>query len=274
MKKMLIGLTGLVVVAGLVFGFRNVADMGGMAIDEAREMAQDAVPIDVQIRQLERELTDLAPEIEKAKKALVQQKLVVEDLNVDLEEKSTKVARQWGEIKELQAALKSRPAGTEFVKVGENGNQYTEPEVVASLERRMRHLKAEDRNLEALKASVAKNQQAHGSMKETLDNLIELKQTWAAEIEELKATYEMVKAKQVETRTDIDNSRIERFQEKLKQAQRRVREKQEMLELNTGEYKDIDLNPTPDKVSIMEEIDARRASEATDGKGTDLINVE
>lgn len=270
-KKLVLGFAGVVLVAGMLFGFTNLMSMVRSGVNDLQDAAQESVPVDVQIEQLERKLEGLEPVIEDAKHEVVKQEIVVEDQQKKVDTLIASIDTQWSEIVALKDAYKNAAPGAQYVSVGDA--RHDRNKVKSDLSRRLTRHDAATTGLTAQQTMLERYQSTLAAREARLTSLQNSKNDLESKTEELKARYELLKSRQIESGDTVDDSEVEDIKALLNSVDRRIREKDKMQERESAEYGEIDVTPAAPERDILEEIDARETEKATDGKASDLINT-
>lgn len=271
MKKVVIGGLALFVVAGALIGFNRMCSMTRMGVDHVQNQIDEAIPVDVQLRELEMLLEeDLDPEIKKSQLAVVRQKGDITETEGDITQLMARVDQQWTEIEEMQAAIPA-DSKTEFVSI--NGKQYTRSKVTSDLGNKLTRYKSMDSSLNAKQELLSKQEETLAAKEQHLEKLMEAKVNVIAEIEDLKARLTLLKAKRIEVSDEVDNATIDRINELTRSIKRRVSEDEKMLEYETSAYGEIQMTPEADEEDVLKEIDEIRADKAVRGENGELINI-
>ena len=270
MKKFFLGGLALTLVAGALIGFNRMCSMTRLGVDHVQSTIDEAIPVDVQLRQLEMALKDLDPEIKSAQLSVVRQEVSVNELQDEITQITAGMDQQWSEIVALRQAIPEE-SDTEFVSV--NGKEYSRDKVTNDLRRKLTRFKGVESSVNAKQDLLGKREETLTAKQKHLQNLLDLKSELTGEIEQLKARLTLVQAKQVEVSEDVDNAKVDEIKELTKKVQRRIAEKEKMLEHEANAYGEIQVTPEADEQDVLEEIDARRADEAVRGKDGELINI-
>ncbi len=270
MKKVVLGGLALFVVAGALIGFNRMCSMTRLGVDHVQNQIDEAIPVDVQLRQLEMALNDLDPEIKDAQLAVVRQEVSVGELQDEITQLTAGVDQQWSEIVALRQAIPA-DSDTEFVSV--NGKEYSRDKVTNDLRRKMTRFKGAESSLNAKEDLLSKREETLSAKQSHLEKLLDLKSELTGEIEQLKARLTLVQAKQVEVSEDVDNAKVEEIKALTKKVKRRIAEKEKMLEHEANAYGEIQVTAEADEKDVLEEIDARRADKAVRGENGELINI-
>ncbi|WP_166823807.1 coiled-coil domain-containing protein [Thalassoroseus pseudoceratinae] len=269
MKKIVLGGLALFVVAGSLIGFNRLCSITGMGVDYAQTKVDEAIPVEVLLKELDFKLKSLDPKIKSSKVAVARADVKVERLQADVDELTASVKKQWDNIVDVRKAIPT-DTETQFVSVG--GKKYTLDEVETKLDRQLTVHDASVKSLNAQKSLLNSGQKELAAERKQLDSLLDLKVELKAKIEEIKARLTTVKAKQVETSSAyVDDATLEETQKLLDEADRRVAEQEKLLEYEAEGFGAIEA--ASEKRNVLEEIDARRAEEAVRGEDGELINI-
>lgn len=271
MKKLLVIAASLFVVAGMIFGFSNLRDMGENVIDDARQAARDAVPISTKIRSLEKKIERLGPQIKDAQRIVATQDVRVDKLQKEIEQREVVLAKQWKGIEQMRLAMDAKD-GKQFVTV--DGHEYEKKNLASTLKQKWETHKAAEDAVTQKKALLKSRQSVLDANRQAYDNLVNAEEKLGLMVEQLKARQESIKAKQIEKMQTIDDSPTGDVMKLYEEIDEQLSVEEKLIEMDGDHTPDsVKVEESAGTDSLLEEIDAKRAKQADEGKGTDLINI-
>ncbi len=267
-KKAAIGAGVLFVVGALIFGVSNMVSMMKVGGHKVSDYVNDQVPISAKIELLDQKLNELGPKIDDGKRIVAKQEIRVKKLNGEIEEKMAALDKQWNAIVELREAVaKDEP---QYVYAGQT---YTKEEVQSDLEKKYDRYKAAEDAANQQKELLTVRQRVLKANQQSLANLADSQAKLNIMIEKLRARQETIKAKQIENLQTVDDSPTGDIKKLYDSIDEQLSVEERLIEMEGDDVGEIKVNETK-KQDILEEIDARRAEKAVDGKKTELIKSE
>jgi chromosome segregation ATPase len=222
-----IGIAAVAVIAGLfVLNHTKLGDWAKYACHQMKEKIQSQVPPEVQIERLKYELTQLEPEINKSKDQLARQIVEVRRLKGEIKTSEDDLEKKYDEIvaakKEVDGATK-----TVAYKGRSLSPKKAKELIVRDFEAYKSAKKAVDmkRNLVAAKeAGIEEATRQLNDWNSTRDGL-------KAQIEELEAELQTIKLAEARHDINIDNTRLNRLKDSIKELRQENEVRMERLRL-------------------------------------------
>jgi hypothetical protein len=214
-----IAIVAVAVVAGLILlNKTSIGSYVGFGWKKSKQLFQQQVPPEVQVERLRYELTQLDPEIKKARRTLAEEAVAVEMLREDVAKTRLALDKRLSEIQTMRDDLKS---GAKLIVY--NNTEYPASRVRAMLaadwesyKRAEEGLKSKENLLEAKEKALAEGHKQLGSMTGLKDQL-------AAELDQVEAELKTLRLAQTRNNIQIDNTRITRFNNSLDELKKRIR---------------------------------------------------
>lgn len=252
MKKAVLSSAGLLVAGGFVFG-RDLWSYVATAGSSVKSAVRDSVPLEFELKRAKELLTSIDPEMNRAKKLVVEQQVEIEDIQ-------KKLALRGDNVAEHRLAVMTR---SEQLKSGKDtfliSNQtYSASQLTDDLKKRFETLKVVeatmqeeqkllDRKKEAMQANLAKLEMMKGA-KDDLGRQIEILQ---ARLEKVRATEEVKSIRIDDSEFNSVRALVDQLDKQLK-----VRERVADAESRPSEG---GLIPVEEKVTakgLLDEVDA------------------
>jgi chromosome segregation ATPase len=225
-KKIVVGVVGAVLLGVFLFGTRFFGYMGTM-VQNARQSAQDSVPFELELAELQKLVDGYDKDIAALNKDIVRLEVEIENFDEQIAQKEEGLKKQESEMLALLDSLGD--GETEFVSV--NNKKYPAADVRADLVRREKKYDAASNELKQKKStreSHAKHLQALNDRKETMK--VE-KSQYEADIAELAATKSALEAQQTAENVDeFDDTRREKARELKDKLSNRLRMDQKLMD--------------------------------------------
>lgn len=257
LKKVFVGVAGLLLAGGLVFGTSMWSYMR-TAGNQARETVEEAVPIEFQLKRAQDLLAnELEPEIRKMKHAVAESEVEVKRLTAALEERAGKLAQMRDEMMARNDQLKTG-------RLSVNNVSYTKQQLEDDLSKRLERVKVTERTLASEEQVLNAKKRALKENEAKVIELLEAREQLALQVKELEARVSAVQAAETVQGTQFDDSKLAEVRGLLDRigAKVEVREKELALEGQT-----TDLIPVETKgagQSISDEVDAYLGAKKSD----------
>jgi chromosome segregation ATPase len=224
---------GLLIVATPIAGI--VISHAKVAWDEAERAAEEAQPIDYQIKVLEARLPVLKDEIKKHQVAIAREEVALEDLRDQIKKDEAGVARQQSQVDRLIAALKTSP-NSDYVNFTENGRerQVKRDILEQRLESALATLKTADQALESKKVTLKSREEALTHAHDRWEQMKANYEQSKNDIERLKADYAALQAQQSRQTLPTDDSKMAQFRTDLKKVENRIKVEKKLVDQEPG----------------------------------------
>lgn len=230
-KKIAIVVVALV--AGLVL--LNKTSLGsyvGFSWKKSKDYFQKQVPHEIELERLRHEVTQLDPEIKRARSTLAEESVAVDMLREDVDRTQANLKTRLTEILALRKDLDS--GATTLTVTGRSVPATTVRNRVAadweSYKRAEEGQKSKEKLLEAREAALADG-------RAQLAGMSDLKAQLSGELDQLEAELKTVRLAQTRHNIQLDNTRLTRFNTSLTELKRRVKVEQRLVEMEAGAVK-------------------------------------
>jgi hypothetical protein len=245
LKKVLIGTGTAAVLGSLIFG-RDVMSYGRTAWTATREAVKREVPLDFQIERARTSVAQLTPAIQHTLKVIAEQQVDIEHLTRDIAGRST-----------------YRYANA----------SYTADEVRRDVKTRFDRFKAAESFLERDRRIQKSREQALYAHEKQLDQMLSQKKDLEAQVEQLEARLQTIRAEETVSAPQIDESELANVKRLIAEVNKQLDVQEKLLDAN-GKFVGlipVEVKPTVDISSVTAEIDDY-FKPATDKKATDAPN--
>jgi len=270
-KKIVVGVVGAVLLGVFLFGTRFFGYMGTM-VDKAKQSAQDSVPFELELAELQKLVDGYDKDIASLNKEIVRLEVEIENMDEQIAQKESSLKTQESE---MLALLDSLEDGKEYVSFG--GKQFSKDEVRADLVRREKKYDSAANELKQKKStrdSHAKNLAALNERKEVMKAE---KTQYEADIAELAATKSALEAQETaENVEEFDNTRREQARELKDKLQNRLKMDQKLMEkAQEAAEPHIPVNaPSDAEVNVQDRLREKLKNSDAKKAGHELISIE
>ena len=254
MKKYALGIAGVVLVGGLLFGGKGMAYLQ-TAYSNATTAIDNQVPISFQIDAAKQQLKNIGPEINDMNHQIAKEKVSIKKLESSIERQQSALETSRKEMLTLCTHVDS---GDEFY-VAANSKAYATDRVKEELRTRLSIHKTATATLEKDQKVLELRERALEAALERLAEASSQKTELALQIEHLTAQNRMNEVVKTASKLDqFDNSQLARTRSMIEDISARLETEQEMMSMMPTSYGQI---PVSDGSSIadtdvLDEIDA------------------
>jgi chromosome segregation ATPase len=259
-----IGIAAVVVVAGLmVLNHTKLGSWVGFAWKNMKEKVQSSVPPEVEIERLKFELTQLDPEIRKNKDQLAKSLVDLADMKENIIVAEGNLQKRYDEI---VSAKKEVDGGA--VKVSYNGRSLPAKRVKELVVKDFEGYKNAKGAVEAQKKLIAAKETAVEEARSQIANWQTDRDTLKAQIDQLEAELKTIQMLEAKHEIYVDNTRMNRFKESLKDLRHtiKVRTTRLHLEGETVSSQDTPAEKTEAVERAWNEIGDEKSAKIADSK--------
>lgn len=275
MKKCILGVAGVVLVAGLLFGGKGMAYLH-TAYDKASSAIDNQVPISFQIDAAKNQLENIGPEINDMNHQIAKEKVSIKKLESSIERQEDALESSRREMMTLRSHVES---GDEFY-VAANSKAYSTQRVKEELRTRLSIHKTATATLEKDQKVLELREKALDAALERLAEARAQKTELALQIEHLTAQNRMNEVVKTASKLDqFDNSQLARTRSMIEDISARLETEQEMMSMMPTQYGQIPVSGDSSiaDVDVLDEMDAffdkQDAKKADDDSGEELVSI-
>lgn len=224
-KKLLI-VAVVVGVAALVFRGTRIAGYAKEEIASLRTWAESKVSAEKEIARLRKEVSALDKDIDAVKGKLAREIVECRYIKEDADKLRTRVENEEVRILNLGDQIK---AATEQVKYG--GRTMNPAQAKDQLKEDVKRHMNSKRNLESMEAGLASREKIRVILEGQLEELKAKKVSLASDIDEIEVQLKDLQLKQMESKYQIDDTRLAGIKESLRELRKKIDVKREELKL-------------------------------------------
>ncbi|MCH2181208.1 MAG: hypothetical protein MK108_04310 [Mariniblastus sp.] len=225
-KKLTLGVLGVVLIGGLLFGNR-IVPYAKTAYEKVRATAQDTVPISFQIDAAKEQLKKIDPEIKDMVWQIAKEKAQIKRLSSEMVLQEENMSKRYDEMITLRKHLET---GDEFY-VATNGKAYANDRVKEDLAHRFSVYKTAEKTFEKSKQIQELREQALETALVKLEQAQSIQRELQVQIENLNARQRMVDVAKTASNIHIDDSQLARTQGMIDEISAKIDTEEEMLNL-------------------------------------------
>ena len=227
MKKCILGIAGVVLVTGLLFGGKGMAYLH-TAYDKASDAIDSQVPISFQIDAAKKQLENIGPEIDSMNLQIAKEKVSIKKLESSIERQGEDLESSRREMMTLRSHVES---GDEFY-VAANSKAYSTQRVTEELRTRLSIHKTATATLEKDQKVLELREKGLEAALERLAEARSQKTELALQIEHLTAQNRMNEVVKTASKLDqFDNSQLARTRGMIEDISARLETEQEMMSM-------------------------------------------
>ena len=277
MKKLILGVVGVVMVAGLLFG-GNLIPYAQTAYEKASSSVQQQVPISFQIDAAKKQLENIGPEIDDMNLQIAKEKVSIKKLESSIERQEDTLEKSRREMMTLRSHVDS---GDEFY-VAANSKAYTTTRVKEELRTRLSIHKTAVATMDKDQKVLELREKALDAALERLAEARSQKTELALQIEHLTAQNRMNEVVKTASKLDqFDNSQLARTRSMIEDISASLETEQEMLSMMPTNYGQIPVSSDSSiaDTDVLDDMDAffnKRDAKNADKKdsGEELVSFD
>lgn len=207
------------------------------AVSWVKQSANDAVPLEWEIKRARQMIGDLQPEIAKNAKQIAREKVELARLQRQAEQCGQALAKTQSDIERLSADLRDGHAQYTYA-----GQTYTSAEVRDDLATRFARFKTRSETHEKLQQMVAAREASVRAAGKRMDAMLAARSQLEVEIENLQARMNSLRVAQTASELNLDDSHLSRTRELLDDIAARLEVEEETATAETRGFGEINLD--------------------------------
>ena len=252
LKKMVVGGLSLALVGGLVLGsdaFSYLRTFGG----QVREVVKSEISVEFELDRIRDEVDNLVPEIRRHMTIVAEQSVDVKDLERDLTDKEASLGKQKDAIIALRSDLESGRDSFTYRAVS-----YSRGEVESDLGHRFESFCSAEEGVKRDRQILVAQRDTLRANQKKLDTMLSRKQDLVVKVAQLEARLKQVQAAEAINSIEIDDSQLAHVEKMIKEMNHALDVRESVLETEGQVLGRIPVNevPAPKNGDIIGEIDS------------------
>lgn len=243
LKKAIIGTFAAVALGTLIFG-KDAFSYARTAWSATRDAVRQEVPLEFQVQRARTAVAQLEPAIHSTLKAIAEQQVDIEHLHTQVANRTEEIEKQKQAVLTLRTDLESGQPTFRYAKY-----TYTADQVKRDLKVRFERYKTAEAMLVRDRQILAAREQALGARETALDNMLNVKKDLEAQVEQLDARLQTIRAEQTVSSPEVDESSLANAKKLIVEVNKQLDVQQKLLD---AEGKFVGLIPVEAKVSPAE----------------------
>ena len=219
-------------------------------VDWLRSSANDAMPLEWELKRARQMIADLKPEIEVNATRIAREKVDVSRLVKQLEETNTNLAQGRADIERLSEDL-----GSEVQVYSYGGRTYTSAQVKNDLSNRFKRFKTRSATADKLEQMLSAREASLRAAQERMEAMLSARRQLEVEVENLQARLGALRVAQTSSQLNLDDSQLARTRELLDEIATRIDVAEETMSVDAEYFGEIDLEEPSDE-SLLDDISA------------------
>ncbi len=266
LKKLLIGGGSVALLGSLIFG-RDVVNYAQTAWSATREAVKREVPLEFQIERARTSVKQLDPAIQHTLKVIAEQQVDLEQMNRQIHDRSADMSTAKEQLMTLKHDLESGKSTFRYASI-----DYTADDVRRDIRTRFERYKAAEAMLDRDQKIQKSRSVALYAHEKQLDQMLSQKKDLEAEVEQLEARLQTIRAQQSVSTPAIDESELSNVKRLISEVNKQLDVQEKLLDSNgkfgTGLIP-VETKPTVEMGNVSAEIDAY-FKPASDKKADDV----
>jgi chromosome segregation ATPase len=271
LKKLTLGVLGLMLVGGLLFGGK-IIPYAKTAVQKVRSAAQDTVPVGYQIDAAKLQLEEIGPEIHNMVQQIAKEEVQVKRLAADLKQHKTMLEKSYDEMMTLRSHVDSG----DRVYVDTRGQSHNTSRVKQDLRHRFSLYQTGEKTFEKKGEILEIRKESLLAAHAKLDEAKAQQRELEMQIENLMARNRMNEVIATASQINIDNSQLAKTRAMLDDIDARISADEEYLNIAPKYFGQIPVS-TDSVISdkdIMDEMDEYFDAKLNDESDDDSTTIE
>jgi chromosome segregation ATPase len=253
LKKLLIGGGSVALLGSLIFG-RDVVNYAQTAWSATREAVKREVPLEFQIERARTSVKQLDPAIQHTLKVIAEQQVDLEQMNHQMHDRSADMSTAKEQLMTLKHDLESGKSTFRYASI-----EYTADDVRRDIRTRFERYKAAEAMLDRDQKIQKSRSVALYAHEKQLDQMLSQKKDLEAEVEQLEARLQTIRAQQSVSTPAIDESELSNVKRLISEVNKQLDVQEKLLDSNgkfgTGLIP-VETKPAVEMGNVSAEIDA------------------
>jgi len=241
LKKAIIGSGAAMALAALIFG-RDVVSYARTAWSATRDAVRQEVPLEFHVQRARTLVDQLVPAIHKTLKVIAEQQVDIEQLNKEIARRTDDMQRQKEQLLTLKQDLETGQPTYRYAS-----QTYTSGEVKRDLRHRFERFKTAEALLDRDRRILAAREQGLTAHEKMLDSMLSEKKDLEAQVEQLDARLQTIRAEQTVCSPEIDESALANVKRLIAEVNKQLDVQEKLLD---SEGKFVGLIPVEAKTSV------------------------
>ncbi len=246
-KKMMMAGGALALLSSLTFGL-PLFSYARCGVSWLQESANDAMPLEWELKRARQMIADLKPEIEVNAKRIAREKVDFAKLEKQLDQTNERLAKTQSDIERLSEDLRSE---NEVYSYG--GRTYTSAQVQSDLGNRFKRFKTRRATAEKLGQMLSAREASLHAAQERMEAMLGAKSQLEVEVENLQARVGALRVAQTSSQLNLDDSQLARTRDLLDEIATRIDVEEETMSIDAEYFSEIDLDE-PNDENLLSEI--------------------
>ncbi|MEM1067573.1 MAG: hypothetical protein AAGI63_01665 [Planctomycetota bacterium] len=217
-------------------------------VDWLRSSANEAMPVEWELKRARQMIADLRPEIQNNAKRIAHEKVEVARLEKQLQDSDERLAKAQSDITRLTADLESENQYYTYA-----GRTYTSVQVKNDLANRFKRFKTRRATADKLEQMLTARQSSLRAANERMDAMLDAKRQLEVEVENLQARLGALRVAQTSSQLNLDDSQLSKTRELLDEIATRIDVEEEAVKVDVEYFGEIDLDE-PTEEALLDEI--------------------
>lgn len=251
-KTLTIAVVSAALLVGVGFGLtgKNVFGYLRSSSNMIQKSVKDAIPVELELQRARDLLGDLVPEIKSNLKDVVAEEVEIADLERELSEQREAIDTERARVRKLRTALKTQQVSYQFAN-----HSYTRGEVVNELKRRFEQLKTAEMLVDGKENLLNKRRSSLAAAQKKLEKTRLARIDLDAQIESLEAQFRLIQAQSSTSDLEFDASKLTELQGVIKDLKKRLQVAERVL-ARDAEFIEVIPVETQSEDSIVGSVDA------------------
>ncbi|HEV7998327.1 MAG TPA: hypothetical protein VGP63_00515 [Planctomycetaceae bacterium] len=252
LKKLVIGTGAAALLGSLIFG-RDVVSYGRTAWSATRDAVKREVPLEFEIERARTAVCQLDPTIKHTLKTIAEQQVDIEHMNKQIAQRTDDLQTAKDQMLTLKHDLDSGKSTFRYASI-----EYSVADVKRDVRTRFERYKAAEAMLERDRRIQKSRSQALFAHEKQLDQMLTQKKDLEAQVEQLEARLQTIRAEQSVSAPEIDESALSNVKRLIAEVNKQLDVQEKLLD-SSGKFGTglipVDTKPAVELGNVTAEID-------------------
>lgn len=235
-RKLLFGVVGLAVIAGLAIG-TGAKSYVCTSADWVKESVKSTVPIEFEIERARKMVKDIVPEIRANMHRIAKEEVALGRLEEQIAQQEQQLDKDQAAVMRLRNDLATGEATFTYAS-----HTYTAEQVREDLSRRFVRYKTKDATVENMQKIFEARSRGLDEARNRLDAMLASKRRLELEVEQLESRLKRLEASQAASEYSFDDSHLGRVKELVSELESRLEVEERLIEESPILFDEIPLD--------------------------------
>jgi len=264
-KYGVLGIAGTALAGGVLFG-TDLCSYGRSSVRSVQAVVKDNVPIEFELRRARDLVDDIVPEMQANVRLIAQQEVEIADLRGEIERAQRAVEEERNRVDKLRTGLSTPQTSFTFNRI-----TYSRDQVKEELGRRFDGLKEAEIVLTGKQRLLSNRERSLAAAVQAMDRMRGQKSLLESQIAALDAQHRLVQAASVGSSVAIDNTKLAQTERLIAQIKKQLDVAERVLAHESRFVTPIQVDAVSE-ADLLREVDEHFATDAKHAESDDVVD--